>query len=261
MSRGVAELRFIAQSDNRADAIQALSRETHLERRELETRLDASHRTVIRIVNSLEERGYLRETDRGLELTPFGSRMASSFREFLDDASTAIECKPLLRHAPAELGDLPLERLASAELVVASAADPFGIMDRVLSLRAEATRIREVAPGVQTRSVEQLAERVRNGEAIDVEAVIPRRASELAESREEYRTDHAATVESAAVDIYVHPGAVPLFAATIDDRAAVAVAKDGQPHALAVSDDPEFRAAVESLFERYRDEATLKSSV
>jgi len=261
MGRAVAELRFVSQSENRSEALSILSAEGPVDQQALEARLDSSHRTVIRIVNSLDERGYLRKTDEGLRLTPFGSHVADRFDAFRTATGTALDFGPLLRNAPPALRDIPLESLAGAELLVASAADPFSVLDRVLSLRAEATRIREVAPGVQKESIDQLAARTKAEDDLDVEAVISRRANDRAESRVDYRDGHATTVESDAVDIYVHPDDLTFFAGTMDETAAVAVSKDGQPYALAVSDDPDLHAAVESVFERYRSEATLKTAV
>lgn len=259
MGRAVRELRFVTQSENRATALDIASIDTPIDRRELESRLDASHRTVIRVVNSLEERGYLRETDGGLRLTPFGAHIAERLDGTIEATETALEFGPLLRNAPPALREVPLESLSGAELLVATDADPFSILDRVLSLRAEATRIREVAPGVQKESIDQLAERVRRGDDVDVEAVISRHASDVAAERADYRDGHASTVESDAVDIYVHPDRLSFFAGIMDDRAAVAVSKDGQPYALVESDDPDLRAAVASIYETYRAEATLKT--
>jgi len=261
MREAVAELQFIAQSENRTEALGIVATHEPIERRDLEARLDASHRTVVRIVNSLDERGYLRETDAGLRLTPFGSRIAARLDAFLAGTETVVEFGPLLRNAPPVFRDLPLEGLAGAELLVASDADPFSILDRVLSLRAEATHIREVAPGIQQESIDRLASRIRHDEELAVEVVISRQASERAESRIDYRDGHAAAVDSDAADIYVHPEPIPFFAGTMDDTAAVGVAKDGQPYALAVSDDPDLWAAVESIFETYRDASTLKTTV
>lgn len=261
MRRAVEELRFVLQSDNRATALDVVAAEAPIDRTELEARLDASHRTVLRIVNALDERGYLREAPDGLRLTPFGRHVAERIGGALEATETALEFKPLLSNAPPDLRDLPLEGLAGAELLVASDGDPFSILDRILSLRAEATRIREVAPGVQKESIDQLAARVRHDDVLDIEAVISRHASDVAEERDDYRDGHATAVASDAVDIYVHPSRFSFFVGIMDETAAVAVSKDGQPHALAVSDDPAFRAAVESVYERYRDEATLKTSV
>lgn len=260
MGSAIAELRFVTQSENRAAALAVIYESAPIETRELESRLDASRRTVIRVVNSLEERGYLRKTGEGIRLTPFGTHVATQVDRVTASTETAVEFRELLRHAPPALADIPVESLAGAELLVASDADPFSILDRVLTLRAEATRIREVAPSVQKESIDQLAERVREEDDLDVEAVISRQASDAAEDNLDYSDGHATTVESSAVDIYVHPEELSFFAGVMDETAAIGVSKDGQPYALAVSDDPDLHEAVTAVYERFRAEATLKSS-
>jgi len=261
MENAAAELRFLTQSNNRAEALGVIADGEPIERTELESQLDASHRTVVRVVNSLEERGYLRETSHGLRLTPFGASVVTRFDDFLDWTSTVVEFGPLLQNAPPVFRDLPTGALSDADLLVASNADPFSILDRVLSLRAEAAYIREVAPSIQRESIDQLASRVRHDDELDVETVISKQASERASERVDYRDGHATTVESDAVDIYVHPEPISFFAGVMDDTAAFGVSKDGQPYALAVSTDPELRAAAESIFEAYRDAATRKTTV
>ncbi|SEA07662.1 Predicted transcriptional regulator, contains HTH domain [Haloplanus vescus] len=261
MEDAVAELRYLTQSDNRAEALGIVADDEPVDRSALESRLDASHRTVVRVVNSLEERGYLRQADRELRLTPFGAGIATRFDDALDRTAAAVEFETLLRNGPPVFRDLPIDALSGAELLVASSADPFSILDRVLSLRAESTYIREVAPAVQQESIDQLASRIRRGEEFDVETVISERASERASERIDYREGHETTIESDSVDIYVHPKPISFFVGVMDDTAAFGASKDGQPHALAVSTDPELRTAAESIFERYRDESTHKTTV
>lgn len=261
METAVAELRFLTQSDNRAETFGIIADDEPIERDELESQLDASHRTVVRVINSLEDRGYLQEASGELRLTPFGASIATRFDDVLDRTATAVEFGPLLRNAPPVFRDLPIDALSDADLLVASSADPFSILDRVLSLRAEATYIREVAPAVQQESIDQLASRVRRGDDIDVSTVISSQASERASERVDYQDGHATTLASDVVDIYVHPEPLSFFAGIMDDTAAFGVSKDGQPHALAVSTDPELRAAAESIFEAYRNASTRKTTV
>lgn len=260
MGSAVAELRFLTQSESRARALEVLSAEAPLDRRELESRLDASYRTVVRNVTAFEERGYLEETEQGLRLTPFGTHLADELCEFVAATDVAVEFQPLLRHAPPALRAIDPHDLAGAELLVASQSDPFSILDRILTLRAEATRIREIAPGVQKESIDQLARRVQRDQDVDIEAVISQQASDVAESRDGYREGHARTLESDRVRIHVHPEEITFFVGVMDDTVAIAVSKDEQPYALAVSENPDLRATVEAIFEEYRGESTLKTS-
>ena len=261
MDTAIEELQFVSQSENRVKALIVLTETEPITRDDLETRLDVSHRTVIRVVNTLTDRGYVQESDNGLRLTPFGAHLASRLDSFVADAEIALEFRPLLEHGPPLLREMDLAVLEDAELVVASESKPFAILDRLLDLRAEATRFREVAPGVEQKSLEQLAQRVRSDEEIDVEVIIPESASVAAESQPKYREDHATTLESDQVDIYVHPEPIRFAAGVVDDTAAIAVMRDGQPYAIAISDAPAMRTWVENVFEQYRNEATLKTEI
>lgn len=64
------------RSDNRTGILTALCGEGPLDRYELEARVDASRRTITRIVDALSERGYLAERDDGYVATAFGSALA-----------------------------------------------------------------------------------------------------------------------------------------------------------------------------------------
>lgn len=261
MDTAVEELQFLTQSENRVLALTALSADGPLGRDELEARLDTSHRTVIRVVNTFSDRGYLTETPSGLRLTPFGTRLAECIDTFVSEAETALEYRPLLRHAPPRFEALPLDALDGAEHVVASESDPFAVLDRLLAARADATRIREIAPAVEQKSLDQLARRVEDGEDLDVEIVVPESASDAAASRPEYREQHRTTLTADGVDIYVHPGPIRFAAGVVGDTAAVAVGRNGRPHALALSDAPEMQAWVTALFEEYRAAATPKPDI
>lgn len=259
MEKAAEELRFVSQSLNRSEALLALTRDGPLKRTELERRLDASHRTVVRVVNTLDEAGFLRDSNGELRLSLFGSLVGNDLDDFVTATEVAIRFKPFLRNAPPALEFVDLDHLAGAELLVASESDPFAILDRILSLRSQATRIREIAPGVEQKSISQLADRVQRGDELDVEAVLPEQASESAESRSTYREDHRAAIASDAVDIYVHPEPISFFAGVLDDTVAIAVTEEGQPHALVLSEDVGLREQVESLVATYRDDATQKT--
>ncbi|MFB6142367.1 MAG: hypothetical protein ABEJ30_03380 [Halorientalis sp.] len=131
----------------------------------------------------------------------------------------------------------------------------------MLDVRAGATRLREIAPGVEQKSLEQLAARVREGEDFEAEIVIPRSASEAASSRPEYREAHETTLRADCVDVYVHPGPIRFAAGVVDETAAVAVMRDEQPHALALSEGKGLRAWAETLFEEYRAASTPKTEL
>lgn len=256
----VAELQFLSQSENRMKALDVLSSAEPVLRNELEIQLDVSRRTVNRIVNTLTDEGYVLDTPDGLTLTPVGALVADCLDSFLRNTEIALEYRPLLQHAPEVFRDIDLDALAGAELVVASESDPFVILDRILDMRAESTVMREIAPGVEQKSIEQLSGRVRSGDDMDVEIIIPESASVAAESPA-YREQHGITLDSDTIDIYVYPGPIRFAAGVVDERSAIAVMRNDQPYAMAVSDASEMRTWVMNLFERYRSASSLKTEL
>ncbi|MFB6123154.1 MAG: helix-turn-helix transcriptional regulator [Haloferacaceae archaeon] len=249
------ELAFLAQSRNRHEALSALRTTAPLDRYDLEDRLDASRRTVIRTLDALADRGYVTDSDGEYRLTAYGSFLAARFAEFADDVRTVDRLAPFLSHVSADAFDLDPRHLADADVYVADAGSPYALLDRTLQLRREATRIREVAPAVEKKSVEQLARRVRNGDDVDVQVVLPESAAEAATSSPDYREDHLTALRSDDVEMYVVPDSVGTFVGVLDDTVAIATAKAGRPHALVVTTDDAAVAWAEETFARYRDRA------
>ncbi|MFB6142366.1 MAG: hypothetical protein ABEJ30_03375 [Halorientalis sp.] len=124
MEAAVEELRFVSQSRSRARALSLLAESGPLDRDALEDHIDASHRTVLRVVDALTDRGYAVQGADGLALTPFGDLVADCLTAVASDVSVAVEYRPLLRHAPPALADLDPAALEGADLVVASENDP-----------------------------------------------------------------------------------------------------------------------------------------
>lgn len=247
-----APLELLARSDNRSELLLALDADAPLDRYDLEERLGASRRTVTRALNTLEDRGYIRTEEGGYGLTALGAGLARAYRRYRETASVAARFEPLLREAGATELDFDVEWLRGADLTLATESSPFALLDRSLELRAGASTIREVAPSVEGKSVTQLADRIRAGEDIDVEVVLPVGALEAARSHPDYADEHAVVAESDAVDVYIHPEPVRLFLAVLDETVAVGTAVDGEPTALAVSEDPDLRAWADRRIDEYR---------
>lgn len=250
------ELEFLLRSENRTGALLALREGQPLDRYELETRLDASRRTVRRAVEALTERGYITEGEAGYALTAYGAAMVDAYRDLLDRGRLAEQYRPFLERLDTRRVDLDPALLEGSELTVASEVSPFTLLNRLLELRAEASRVREVAPGIEKNSVEQLGERVRDGEDFEMEVVLSPAAVEAVEEDAGFAGDHIAARESAAVDFYVTDGPVRVFLGVLDDTVALAAGTDGQPEALVESEDPALRAWAEARIDEVRDGAT-----
>lgn len=249
------ELRFLLRSGNRPALLQAVHDEGRLDRYDLEQRLDVSRRTVTRTIESMTDRGYLRRDTDGVALTAYGSFLTECYRSLETDAGVATEYAPFLQHVPGEALGFDLRRLAGADLYVASEASPFALIDRTVDLRAETTTFREVAPGVEKKSIVQLAERVRAGESLDVEIVMTAAAARTATDHDGYADGHRTILQSPDVDIYVHEEPVAMFIGVIGDTVTLTTTRDGTPHAMVeTTDETVYEWAVEQL-DAYRDAA------
>jgi predicted transcriptional regulator len=244
------------RSDNRTDVLSALDDAGPLDRYELEDRLDASRRTVTRILGSLAERGYLSERGSSYALSAFGAALARAYDDYRETAGLADRFRPLLRHLDADRLALDPDLLRDAELIVATESSPYAILDRVLQLRAGATRVREMAPTVEAKSLGQLAERIEANESFDFEVVIPAPALDDAAAHPGYADTQRTIEASEAVDLYVYPEPFSFVLGVIDGTAVVGVEVDDRPYALVEGTRPELLEWVESRLDEYRGGAT-----
>jgi predicted transcriptional regulator len=249
-------MQFVSASPNRLSALRALDEGGPRDRYELEDELDASRRTVTRTMESLEEYGFVSRGPDGYRLTQLGSFLASTVEASLSRLELADRLSPFFRHVPEGVVDVDLEGFADADVVVADDASPYLLLERVLELRAGASRIRELAPGVERRSIEQLAERARSAEPIDVDVVLDEGALAAAESAPPYESFHKELLASDEIDVYRGPDSAPLYAATMDDIAVLIAEADGRPYALVETRNPDVHEWTETYIERLRDRAT-----
>lgn len=249
------ELQFLLRSETRLNVLSALAQRAPLETDVLEETLDTSRRTLTRTLRQLEDRRLVEETEDGYRLTAFGETQAASFREWLRRDELARAFRPVLGRIEADLLGFDIERLRGATLTVADESQPYAPLDRTLALRAEADRIRELAPSVERRSVEQLADRTDAGEALAVEIIMSAATARAARSRPAYEDALAAVAAADEVTQYVHPGGFPFVLAVMDETVVLGVADDGNPNAVLETTDDAVREWAEATLDQYREEA------
>jgi predicted transcriptional regulator len=234
MDGAEAELAFLLRSDNRVELLDVLDEEGPLDRYELEDRVDASRRTITRIVDALAERGYLADggENGARSLSAFGAAIADAHREYRETTDLANQYRPVLQHLESDQFDLEPSRLRGADLTVATEASPYALIDRVLELRAGADRIREMAPSIEAKSISQLAERIDEGGDFKIEVILPPAAVEEARDHPEYAEAHREIQNTDGVEMRVYPESFSVVLGVIDATAVLGVSVDGRPHAL-----------------------------
>ncbi|MFB6103347.1 MAG: helix-turn-helix transcriptional regulator [Haloplanus sp.] len=249
-------LEYLVGSPVRPATLTALRDAGPLSIRTLEGRVSASRRTLKRTLGTMESRGWVRPVDGGYQLTALGASILAAYERCRETKRIAEEFSPFLRQTPAPGFDLDLDTLAEATLIRTD-DDPTAPIDRLLELRADATRVRECAPFLLLDSVRQLADRVANGEPPPQVTLILRDCSPTPEGYSPEYCDRFETLLSASsVDLY-RTDDVPFAFGIADDHAFIGSADtDGMPGTLVESDSPEFVDWVERTFEQRREAAT-----
>lgn len=248
-------LAFLSQSTNRAAVIQLLQEEEPLDRYEIEEQVEASRRTVIRTVDALIDHGYVSEKNGSYRLTAFGAALIDSYEQFVTEAKQAHELGPFLRHLPSDVLDIELQHFEDAELITATAASPYAAIDRVLAIRRQASRIRELSPIVEQKSIEQLAQRIRDNESVSVEVVLSESAVEASEDHPDYHETQQLITQAAQTSISVASTEIPFLLCIADETVAVGTTKESRPHSLLVSTNVDVKQWAEETFNMYQKAA------
>ncbi|GAB6860459.1 helix-turn-helix transcriptional regulator [Haloplanus litoreus] len=249
-------LEYLLGSATRPETLTALREGGYLSARQLEERVSASRRTLKRTLRTMESRGWVRSVDGGYELTAMGATMLSSYDCFRRRERLAEEARPFLERTPASAFDLDVEALADAT-VVRPDTDPTAPVDRLLELRADATRIREVAPFLLNDTVEQLATRVEHDPTLqEVTLVLEEATPHPSEFSPTYCDRFRAVVDSPRTDVYVAAADVPFAFGVADGHAFLGSSGvDDMAGALLESDDEAVVDWVDRSIDRCLDHA------
>lgn len=248
-------LEYLVGSTTRPDTLAALRDQGRLSIRGLEDRVAASRRTLKRTLGAMESRGWVRDVDGGYELTSMGMAMLSTYETCRERERIIDRFRPFLEHAPAAAFGLDIDVLADAELI-RSDDDPAAPVDRLVDIRAGATRIRECAPFLLWDTVQQLVERVTGEDPPDVTFVL-NAVEPTTEYTEAYRESFERLAAAPSVDIYHHPDEIHLPFGLVDGRVVIgALDADGMGHALVESEADPLVEWAEWRFEEYLAAAT-----
>lgn len=255
MSDVAETLSFLSQSTNRADVIQLLQKEEQLDRHEIDEHVEASRRTVIRTLDALTEHGYVEESDGSYRLTAFGSVLADSYQQFAEESERAHDLAPFLTHMPDGVLSFDLQCIEDAELITATEGSPYAVLDRTLSIRRQASQIRELSPIIEQKSIEQLAQRIRDNVPISVEVVLSESAIEASEFHPDYQESQQLLNQADQTEIYLASQEIPFLLCIADETVVIGVTKDLKPHAILVSTNAEVKQWAEQTYQTYREHA------
>ncbi|MFC7223920.1 MULTISPECIES: helix-turn-helix transcriptional regulator [Halalkalicoccus] len=113
-----------------------------LDRGEIEARLDVSRATSHRYTQWLDEQGFIEKADSRFRLTWLGEVIAEEILRFETNVRTAHRLTPLLDVICEDHREFVVEPFVDATVTVAEPADPYGPVERFLSLVNESETFR-----------------------------------------------------------------------------------------------------------------------
>jgi predicted transcriptional regulator len=258
MEATLDEIKFLADSSNRADALLALRERSH-DRDELRATTGASGPTVGRIVGDFEERGWITREGATYELTKPGRFVADHFTDFVDRMDTERRLREVWQWLPSELSDFTLELVADAAVTAVEPGDPYGPANRCASLYRETEQLRGFDAALTApHHFAELYHQIVDG--MDTEIIFPPTVSENIAST--YPKKAGEVLESDSFTLWLHDG-LPLYRVLVfDDHVGIGGydADSGVLQVYVDTDAPEARTWAESTFESYRREARCITS-
>lgn len=246
----------LATAVERRAALAALSREPH-HRDELEAELDLSKTTCHRIIRTFDERGLLRRTDSGYELTRLGEIVCDRVHEFDDSIRLAYRLQPLIEKLDAADVSFDLDLFRGVTITEPEPGDPYPFAERTMELFRESDTIRVIdcnplIPPVYIQEMLDIAlETGMRGEFV----LPPDLALMNMEQFPERQRDVAESDETTGR--YLVCEDIQFGLALYDDHLDLRVYDEdtGTPILYVDSDDPETIDWAESVYREYRERA------
>jgi predicted transcriptional regulator len=239
---------------NRKAALAVLAEEPH-HRQELQEKLDYSKATCHRIIRSFDERGLIRRTNNGYELSELGRTLNTQVRQFEESVRTAWQIESLLEGIAASDVEFDIELVMDANIVRAEANDPYPPIKRFLELFRESDTVRNFGPTpIPPTMVDEFFE-LQFSEGKKIEIIKP--SPVLSKYVSEYEEYGRKAAERNQLGCRIHhnlPFGMSLFENHIGLRGY-----DLETGTVLVSvdtNDPEAVAWGERVFEHYREQSS-----
>jgi len=246
----------------RRPVLAALARNPH-HRTELQEELGLSKTTCHRIVRTFDDRGLLRRTDRGYELTQLGEILHERVEEFESAIRAAYRLQPLVAAYDDTDIRFELDLFMDATVTRPEPGDPYPFVDRTMDLFRESDTIRVidcnplVPPMYIERMLEIALETGMRGEFIVTEEIARGNMQQFPELQRQ-----VAESDRTSGKYFVYEE-IPLGLALYDDHLDVRVYDEetGAPTLYVDTDNPDALEWAEDVYAEYRDRAEPASAL
>ena len=133
-TEALEDIAYLSRSPNRVMILDALTREAH-SRRDLAGQTETSRTTLDRIVNELEERGWVqRTTDGDYVGTPTGKHLMAQVRPFIDSVEAIRRLDEAVAWLPTDELSIGLHHFSDALVLRPEQDDPMETVDYFVNL-------------------------------------------------------------------------------------------------------------------------------
>ncbi|KTG08777.1 transcriptional regulator [Haloprofundus marisrubri] len=256
MSNRLDDIEFLARSEHRVLALEALVRGPR-SRRELLEATEASSSTVGRVLGDFDERQWVVRDGRRYELTSLGRFIADRFLGLVDAMAMERKLRDVWPVVPGELREFSVDQFTDAVVSYPGPGYPYEPVERVGELIDETDRLRGFGTTIlKTRNVETVQHNLLAG--MEMEYIYSPRVLESVVSS--YPEQAAEALGNRNCTVLVHenlPDEDRCGVSLFDERVCICCLDPdtGLLHAVVDTDAPDVRAWAESLYEQYRTEA------
>lgn len=249
-STALEDIEFIARSPHRIEVLGALA-EAPRTRHELRERAEVSRVTISRLLDDLDERGWVVHDNGQYEATARGRVVAREFARLRANLTVGDRLEEALEWLPVEEFDFDLARLHDADVLPASSwENQTGAIRHAAECVHDANHIRGTAIGFSHEVVDAIHELVVEDEGT-FQAVIDRAAFRMIQNDEGLRRRFTDILRSENGTLHRYTGPDPLhMVMTFDDLVVICGhVDDGPPPGTLETAATEVHAWAESYFE------------
>jgi Predicted transcriptional regulator len=255
MDDSLAEVEFLARSENRLAVLRLLARESQT-RDSLGAATGASQATLGRILEDFRDRSWIYHEDGVYVATATGRLVAEGMLSLLETLETEQKLRGIVEYLPAEALGFDLDRLAGATITVPTQTRPSAPLERTLELMSAAEELRAFSHTFNERSLGAVTEQVTAGNQT-FQGVFAEPAIEALAADETLWGQLTDLARSERAQLRVRPAGIPV-AVTVDDETVALLLRDesGVFQATVESADAAVRRWAVDQFERYWETAT-----
>ena len=251
----IEQIEFLARSGIRARLLEILHQRREISRDQLREEFEASRVTVQRNLNSLVDRGWVKNTNHVYSIAPCGDLVAEGFNECHQKVRAADRLQPFLRWISTEDLDLDLSHLSDATVFATTKSDPYSPVNRHVETLRTATRVQAMLPSVGRDAAELTSRRAKDG-AAEYELVVTEGCEKVLREDEKYARYIDEAVETAHFSVSVFEGEIPYYLGILDGTVQIGVEDDdGIPRALVESKSAHVREWADETISSYLDGA------